>query len=98
MAKNVAVSTNRQHFDRFLQKQYTKPFKPVVHDPAKTLVKGDVIEYGLFSPVEWAERILKGKWKVKRVKYVVRNVVTPFGTPLKQRAPKRGVMQEQLKS
>ena len=84
MSKTVAVSTNRQHFDLFLQKHYTKPVRTLVHDPDQTLVEGDVIEYGLFPPAERDERIKKGKGK--RVKYVVKSVVTPFGIPLDQRA------------
>ena len=87
MAKTVAVSTTRQHFDRFLQKHYTRPSKTLVHDPQETLVEGDVIEYGLFPPFERAERIKKGKGK--GVKYVVREVVTPFGMPLDQRLSRR---------
>jgi ribosomal protein S17 len=96
MAKTVAVSTNRQYFDRFLQKHYTKPSKTLVHDPNETLVEGDVIEYGLFPPAERRERIEKGKGK--RVKYVVRGVVTPFGVPLDQRVPRGGATPERLKS
>jgi ribosomal protein S17 len=96
MAKTVAVSTNRQYFDRFLQKHYTKPFKTLVHDPNETLVEGDVIEYGLFPPVERRERIQKGKGK--RVKYVVRGIVTPFGVPLDQRVPRGSATPERLKS
>jgi ribosomal protein S17 len=96
MAKTVAVSTNRQHFDRFLQKHHTKPSKTLVHDPKETLVEGDVIEYGLFPPVERAERIQQGKGK--RVKYVLRGVVTPFGAPLDQRVPRAGTGREGLKS
>jgi ribosomal protein S17 len=96
MAKTVAVSTNRQYFDRFLQKHYTKPSKTLVHDPNETLVEGDVIEYGLFPPAERRERIQKGKGK--RVKYVVRGVVTPFGVPLDQRVPRGDATPERLKS
>jgi ribosomal protein S17 len=87
MAKTVAVATNRQHFDRFLQKHYTRPSKTLVHDPADILVEGDVIEYGLFGPMERAERMKMGKGK--RVKYVLRRVVTPFGASVHQRAKKR---------
>ena len=86
MAKTVAVSTNRQYFDRSFQKHYTKASKALVHDPNETLVRGDVIEYGVFPPVERAERIKSGKGK--RVKYVVRDVVTPFGIPLDKRVPR----------
>jgi len=89
MSKTVAVSTNRQHFDRFLQKHYTKAAKTLVHDPGEMLVEGDVIEYGLFPPQERAHRIRTGRGK--RVKYVVRNVVTPFGVPLDQRVPRGAV-------
>jgi len=96
MAKTVAVSTNRQYFDRFLQKHYTKPSKTLVHDPNETLIEGDIIEYGLFPPAERRERIQKGKGK--RVKYVVRGVVTPFGVPLDQRVPRGGVTPQPLKS
>jgi ribosomal protein S17 len=96
MAKTVAVSTNRQYFDRFLQKHYTKPSKTLVHDPNETLIEGDIIEYGLFPPAERRERIQKGKGK--RVKYVVRGVVTPFGVPLDQRIPRGAAAPQPLKS
>jgi ribosomal protein S17 len=96
MAKTAAVATNRQHFDRFLQKHYTKPSKTLVHDPQDVLVEGDVIEYGLFAPAERAERIKMGKGK--RVKYVLRRVVTPFGSPLDERAKKCRMVREGLKS
>jgi len=86
MSKTVAVSTNRQHFDRFLQKHYTKAAKALVHDPDQTLVEGDVVEYGLFPAQERAHRIRTGRGK--KVKYVVRSVVTPFGVPLDQRVPR----------
>jgi ribosomal protein S17 len=89
MAKTVAVATNRQRFDRFLQKHYTRPSKTLVHDPEEILVEGDVIEYGVFPPLERAERIKMGKGK--RVKYVLVRVVTPFGTPLKQRRLRVGL-------
>jgi ribosomal protein S17 len=94
MAKTAAVATTRQHFDRFLQKHYTKPSKTLVHDPQDVLVEGDVIEYGLFAPAERAERIKMGKGK--RVKYVLRRVVTPFGSPLDERAKNGRMVREGL--
>jgi ribosomal protein S17 len=84
MSKTVAVATTRQYFDRFLQTHYTKSSKVLVHDPQEMLIEGDVIEYGLFPPVERAHRMKMGKGK--RVKYVVMRVVTPFGVPLEQRS------------
>ena len=84
MSKTVAVATTRQYFDRRLQTHYTKPSKVLVHDPQEMLIEGDVIEYGLFPPVERAQRIKMGKGK--RVKYMVMRVVTPFGVPLEQRS------------
>jgi ribosomal protein S17 len=83
MSKTVAVATTRQYFDRYLQTHYTKPSKVLVHDPQDMLVEGDVIEYGLFPPMERAQRIKMGKGK--RVKYTVMRVVTPFGVPPEQR-------------
>ena len=88
MVKTVRVTYNEQRFDKFLQKNYTKPARALVHDPEQTLVEGDVIEYGLFPPTE--QQLRKDKGRGKCVKYVVRGVVTPFGTPLDQRVPKRG--------
>jgi len=85
MRKTVAVSTPRQYFDKFLQKHYTRPLKTLVHDPNKMLVEGDVISYGLFEPETRKERREKGKGK--RVRYVVKGVITPFGLPLDQRVP-----------
>jgi Ribosomal protein S17 len=85
MKQTVVVSSNRQYFDKFLQKHYSKPSKSLVHDPQDILVEGDVVAYGLFPPDQRAERVKRGK---KNIKYVLRDVITPFGLPLEQRTPR----------
>ncbi len=85
MSKTVAVHSNRQYFDKFLQRHYTQPFKTLVHDPNEILVEGDTIEYSLFDIETRKERKQKGRGK--RVRYVVREVVTPFGVGVEERVP-----------
>ena len=78
-----------QHFDSFLQKHYTRPLHEKVHDPSNILHEGDVITYGLFPPSERAKREAIGKLggteRKRGVRFTLREVVTPFGTPVDQR-------------
>ena len=83
MSKTVSVTSRRQYFDRFLQKHFTKPTRTLVHDPAEILVEGDVIEYVAFEPEQRRLRLEKGKGK--RVKFVLKAVVTPFGSAVEDR-------------
>ena len=85
MKQTVAVRTNKQIFDKFLQKHYNKGMTRLVHDPDDVLVEGDVVAYSPFSATEWEERVRRGK---NNVKHVLSHVITPFGRPLDQRIPK----------
>ena len=83
MSKTVQVTRVVQTFDKWLQKHYTRPSRSLVHDPHSILVEGDVIRYGIFEPGERRARI-DAKRGLK-VKYEVKQVVTPFAVPLARR-------------
>lgn len=89
MRKTVRVSRTVQVWDSYLQKHYKRSTHDLVHDPHDILNEGDVITYGPFPPSLRIAREQKGQiGGKKRVRFVLREVVTPFGTPVDQRSPR----------
>ncbi|EXJ90000.1 hypothetical protein A1O3_03068 [Capronia epimyces CBS 606.96] len=86
MRKTVRVSRTVQVWDKFLQKHWKKTAHDLVHDPQDILNEGDVITYGPFPPSMRAAREQRGQvGGNKQVSHVLREVITPFGTPVEQR-------------
>ncbi|KIX00946.1 uncharacterized protein Z518_10012 [Rhinocladiella mackenziei CBS 650.93] len=86
MRKTVRVSRTIQIWDKYLQKYYKKEAHHLVHDPNDILNEGDVITYGPFPPSIRRDREKKGRIGGKKlVKYMVREVITPFGQQVEQR-------------
>ncbi|KIY02939.1 uncharacterized protein Z520_01404 [Fonsecaea multimorphosa CBS 102226] len=99
MDKTVRVTRSIQVFHAHFQKHYTRPTHHLVHDAHNLLREGDVVRFGAFPPSLRNERDLRGQVVVKRhrprdrngmvkekgVRYVVREVITPFGVPVEQR-------------
>ncbi|KAK5446434.1 hypothetical protein LTS15_009773 [Exophiala xenobiotica] len=86
MRKTVRVSRTVQVWDKYLRKNYKREACDLVHDPKDILNEGDVITYGPFPPSLLEVREQRGQVGGKsRVKYVLRDVLTPFGTPVEQR-------------
>ncbi len=86
MRKTVRVSRTVQVWDEYLRKNYKREACDLVHDPKDILNEGDVITYGPFPPSLLEAREQRGQTGGKsRVKYVLRDVLTPFGTPVEQR-------------
>ncbi|KAK6365955.1 hypothetical protein LTS17_010922 [Exophiala oligosperma] len=95
MNKTVRVSRTVQVWDRHLQKYYKRKAHDMVHDPDNTLNEGDVVEYGGAetrrkpAPVVAGTQIEgTGTGTRKNVKYVVHQVITPFGLPVDVRPPR----------
>lgn len=89
MQKTVRVTRTVQVWHRHFQKHYKRPHHDLVHDPTNILAEGDVVTYGPFPAAERAERVAMGKMgRDHGVKYVLREVVTPFGTAVEQRTPR----------
>ncbi|KAK4938647.1 hypothetical protein LTR10_020915 [Elasticomyces elasticus] len=89
MRKTVHVSRTVQVWDAYLQKHYKRSTHDLVHDPHDILNEGDVITYGPFPPSLLVPREQKGQIGGKnRVRFVLRDVITPFGTPVDQRSPR----------
>ena len=84
---------------RKFQKDYTRPTHVFVHDPHNLLLEGDVIRYGEFPPSLREKRDKQGKVVVRRgrkrdrngvvreggVRWMVREIVSPFGLTLEER-------------
>jgi len=89
MRKTVRVSRTVQVWDKFLRKTYRREAHDLVSDPHDLLLEGDVIKYGPFEDEMRWEREIQGRLGGKnRVRFVVRQVVTPFGRPVDQRTPR----------
>ncbi|EXJ73416.1 uncharacterized protein A1O5_03176 [Cladophialophora psammophila CBS 110553] len=102
MQKTVRVTRQIQVWHAHFQKHYTRPTHSLVHDPHNLLLEGDVIRFGAFPPSMREERDRRGQVVVKRhrprdrngvvkeqgVRYIVREVISPFGVPLEQRQPR----------
>ncbi|KAI1608447.1 hypothetical protein EDD36DRAFT_469333 [Exophiala viscosa] len=89
MRKTVHVSRTVQVWDAYLQKHYKRSTHDLVHDPQDILNEGDVITYGPFPPSLREPREQKGQLGGKnRVRFILRDVITPFGTPVDQRSPR----------
>lgn len=98
MRKTVRVSRTVQVWDKFLRKHWKKTAHDLVHDPHDILNEGDVITYGPFPPSMRAAREQKQQGdnhgqiggansnNKKQVRYVLREVITPFGSPVETRA------------
>jgi hypothetical protein len=87
MTKTVAVTTNHRRLDKYTQTHHVQEETKLVHDPKGILVEGDVIKYQHFPPNHYADRITRGKGKVK---FVLREVVTAFGIPVEERTSNLG--------
>ncbi|ETI25066.1 hypothetical protein G647_04436 [Cladophialophora carrionii CBS 160.54] len=99
MQKTVRATRHMLTFHAAYQKYYTRSTHVLVHDAHNLLREGDVIRYGPFPPAWRQRRDGRGQVVVKRhrprdrngvvkelgVRHVVREVVTPFGTPLAER-------------
>lgn len=86
MRKTVRVSRTVQVWDRYLQKYWKREAHELVHDTEDILNEGDIITYGPFPPNMHDVREGRGQLGGKnRVRFVLREVVTPFGTPVEQR-------------
>ena len=94
MLKTVAVTTKHRRLDKYTQTHHVEEETELVHDPQGILTEGDVIKYQHFPPDLYAERSARGKTKVR---FVLREVVTPFGTPVEERTPRVAVEQKQEK-
>jgi RNA recognition motif-containing protein len=94
MLKTVAVTTNHRRLDKYTQTHHVQEETELVHDPQGILVEGDLIKYQHFPPDLYAERAMRGK---KNVKFVLKEVVTPFGIPVEDRTPNLGVEQAPTK-
>lgn len=88
MTKTVAVTTNHRRLDKYTQTHHVQKETELVHDPVGILVEGDVIKYQHFPPNYYAERAARGKGQVK---FVLKEIVSPFGTPVEERTPNVGV-------
>ncbi|EXJ94655.1 hypothetical protein A1O1_03051 [Capronia coronata CBS 617.96] len=87
MRKTVRVSRRIQVWDKVLHKNWKKTAHDLVHDPQDILNEGDVITYGPFPPSMHAAREQRGQTETdSRVRYVLREVVTPFGSPVEERS------------
>lgn len=84
MLKTVAVTTNHRKLDKYTKTHHGEEETELVHDPQCILVEGDVIKYQHFPPDLYAERAARGKTKVK---FILKEVVTPFGIPIEERTP-----------
>jgi hypothetical protein len=99
MQKTVRATRRVLTFHAAYQKYYTRSTHVLVHDAHNLLREGDVIRYGAFPPSWRQQRDAKGQVVVKRhrprdrngvvkelgVRYLVREIVTPFGSPLRER-------------
>ncbi|KIW28175.1 uncharacterized protein PV07_07858 [Cladophialophora immunda] len=102
MQKTVRVTRPIQVWHAQFQKHYTRPTHSLVHDPHNLLLEGDVVRFGAFPPSMRRERDRRGQVVVKRhrprdrngmvkeqgVRYIVREVISPFGVPVEQRRPR----------
>lgn len=91
MLKTVAVTTKHRRLDKYTQTHHVEEETELVHDPQGILVEGDVIKYQHFPPDLYAERAARGKNKIR---FVLKEVVTPFGTPVEERTPRVAVEQK----
>ncbi|KAL2441855.1 hypothetical protein ABEF95_016732 [Exophiala dermatitidis] len=90
MRKTVRVTRTIQVYDKFLRKYWKKTAHDLVHDPQDILNEGDVITYGPFPADMRAEREQKGKLGGNRqVKFVLKDIITPFGVPVEARTPRQ---------
>ncbi|OAP58518.1 hypothetical protein AYL99_07608 [Fonsecaea erecta] len=99
MQKTVRVTRHIQVWHAQFQKHYTRATHSLVHDAHNLLREGDVVRFGAFPPSLRQARDARGQLVVKRhrprdrngvvkekgVRYVVRDVLTPFGVPVEQR-------------
>ncbi|KIW69330.1 hypothetical protein PV04_05212 [Phialophora macrospora] len=99
MQKTVRATRRVLTFHAAYQKYYTRSTHMLVHDEHNLLREGDVIRIGAFPPAWRQQRDAKGQVVVKRhrprdrngvvkelgVPYLVREIITPFGTPLHER-------------
>jgi ribosomal protein S17 len=99
MHKTVRVSRKILVWYVPFKKHYLRDLHVFVHDPHNLLVEGDVIRYGEFPPSLRARRDSRnqkvisrkrptdrnGMVREKGVRFMVREIVTPFGVPLEQR-------------
>jgi ribosomal protein S17 len=99
MTKTVRVTVRTQIWDKKLAKNYTKGVHYLVHDPESILVEGDVVEFTKFPPTLKSKREAVGKMTTGKEKtqvlHVLKNVVSPWGTSLKERRLRRYVEQLQ---
>ncbi|KAH0845611.1 hypothetical protein AYO21_05537 [Fonsecaea monophora] len=102
MQKTVRVTRHIQVWHAHFQKHFTRPTHSLVHDPHNLLLEGDVVRFGAFPPSIRQQRDRRGQVVVKRhrprdrngmvkeqgVRYIVREVLSPFGVPVAQRQPR----------
>lgn len=86
--KTVSVTTNRRYLDEATKTHHISEESVLVHDPQNILVEGDVIKYQHFPPDLYEARAARGK---KGVRFVLKEVVTPFGVPVEERVQNRQV-------
>ncbi|KAI9758545.1 MAG: hypothetical protein M4579_003037 [Chaenotheca gracillima] len=75
MQKTVKVRTTQQVWDKHIRKHFNRPVNHLVHDPASSLLAGDIIT---FCP---------GYRTSKHVHHVVTSILAPFEKPIEERPP-----------
>lgn len=84
MSKTVSVTTKRRYLDKLTKTHHFKEESVLVHDPQNILAEGDVIKYQHFPLDVYEVRKARGK---KQVRFVLKEIVTPFGKPIEERTP-----------
>ncbi|KAI2602975.1 nucleic acid-binding protein [Hypoxylon fragiforme] len=75
MDKTVKVKLGGLRWEEKVQKYFKQPRCELVHDPRNSLRQGDVVS-------------ITSSWRVsKDVRYVVQDIIAPFGDPIDERPP-----------